>query len=146
MYNLFLDDFRQPKDAFKLWGVNIYSPDSDVRWIAVKNAQEFYETINRLGVPQIVSFDHDLADEHYDQRTWNSEERTPPDGFDCAKMLLRTIQESDTLIPEIHIHSQNPVGSKRIFSYFYSFFKHLVSLEKAQKFENRIRKERPDIF
>ncbi len=61
-YNLFLDDFRMPAD------VVLYMPKcayyTDREWVIVRSYDEFVKTIEEMGIPQAVSFDHDLADEH----------------------------------------------------------------------------------
>jgi hypothetical protein len=63
-YNLFLDDYRMPKDAFAYMHLKIYL---DVEWIVVRNYQAFISLIEGKGIPDMISFDHDLADEHYDK-------------------------------------------------------------------------------
>ena len=55
---LFLDDLRNPKDV--IW-VNL----PEVEWTVVRNYDDFVNTIIDKGVPTRISFDHDLADEHY---------------------------------------------------------------------------------
>jgi len=57
-YHLFLDDVRMPGDAS--W---IRLPSA--RYDIVRSYDEFVEFIQERGVPEFVSFDHDLADEHY---------------------------------------------------------------------------------
>lgn len=81
MYKLFLDDVRPP-------------PDID--WITVNSYKEFVNKITKDGLPYFVSFDHDLADEHY---PWNQPDQSKPTidysiykektGYDCAKWLLQ---------------------------------------------------------
>ena len=70
-YYLFLDDIRMP------WQVGNYIYPVELRseyrlqnWIIVRNYKEFINTINEKGFPQCISFDHDLADIHYDPNTW----------------------------------------------------------------------------
>ena len=62
-YNLFLDDVRNPKDCCQ------YMPDAkfyfDSEFVIVRNYDEFVNFIRKNGLPNIISFDHDLADEHY---------------------------------------------------------------------------------
>ena len=63
---LFLDDIRIPKDAIGLvpdkYNQFYFSND----WEIVTNYDDFVEYIELNGVPKFVSFDHDLADFHYD--------------------------------------------------------------------------------
>ena len=62
-YNLFLDDVRNPKDCCQ------YMPDAkfyfNSEFVIVRNYDEFVNFIRKNGLPNIISFDHDLADEHY---------------------------------------------------------------------------------
>jgi hypothetical protein len=126
-YNLFLDDFRQPVDAFLHTGNPIYNK---VQWMIVRNYDEFRHYIQRNGMPQIVSFDHDLADEHYGMQEHLDEieylmfqEKT---GYDCAKWLINYCIDTNEKLPAtILIHSMNPAGSLNIKSLFDSYIKSL---------------------
>ena len=62
-YNLFLDDFRMPKDAYNYLLQPIYI---SVNWEIVRSYDEFVKYITEHGIPEIISLDHDLADEHYE--------------------------------------------------------------------------------
>jgi hypothetical protein len=76
MKNLFLDDIRQPKDAcYLVTNPRIYW---DEEWVVVKNYKQFCDWIKRNGLPNIVSFDHDLADIHYnvDFEDWKEKLKT----------------------------------------------------------------------
>ena len=59
-YYLFLDDERYPKQV--TW-VNLPLVD----WVIVRNYNEFVKKIEEDGMPVFISFDHDLADEHYNE-------------------------------------------------------------------------------
>ena len=56
-YNLFLDDFREPEDAFNHTNNQLYL----IGWVIVRNYDEFVKTIEERGIPEILSFDHDLG-------------------------------------------------------------------------------------
>ena len=59
--SLYLDDLRTPTET--LPG---YHP-----WNVVRNYDEFKEWILRNGVPDLISFDHDLGEEHMnDNEFW----------------------------------------------------------------------------
>ena len=66
-YNLFLDDIRQPSDCLKYLTDERYSTEE---WIIVRSHEEFVQLIQRKWTERefvrLVSFDHDLNDEHYD--------------------------------------------------------------------------------
>lgn len=125
-YNLFLDDVRMPKDAFGYMHLPIYI---SVDWIVVRNYYAFITLIENKGIPEIISFDHDLADEHYDyQEQFNNndiydivEEKT---GYHCAKWLIDYCMDNEKELPaEIIIHSMNPAGSMNIKSLFNTYIK-----------------------
>jgi hypothetical protein len=63
-YNLFLDDVRHPYDCISYMKGNegIYSK---WEWVIVKNYEEFISAITERGIPEFISFDHDLSDIDY---------------------------------------------------------------------------------
>ena len=62
IYNLFLDDKRNVTDTYKYTNNPVYLSGD---WIIVRNYDSFVDTIKKHGLPNFVSFDHDLADPHY---------------------------------------------------------------------------------
>lgn len=90
---LYLDDVRTVPDGFVL----------------VKNYEEFIEHINQNGLPELISFDHDLG-----------EEKT---GYDCAKWLVEYCLNNKQTLPKYNVHSQNPVGKENIEMLFINFIK-----------------------
>ena len=115
-YNLFLDDYREPKDAFDYTLNPIYV---DKEWLVVRNYDEFVDLItdkylNHSELPAIISFDHDLADEHYVHEPDNYQKFTEKTGYDCAKWLINFCIDTDKYLPEYKIHSMNPVGKYNI--------------------------------
>ncbi|HRZ18568.1 MAG TPA: hypothetical protein P5136_00750 [Methanofastidiosum sp.] len=89
MRKLFLDDIREAPD--KTWDV-------------VRSYHEFIGYILVYGVPDLISFDHDLE--------FKSSGYTTPQytGYDCAKYLV----ENNLEIKEFTVHSMNPVGRENI--------------------------------
>lgn len=60
----------------------------------------------------MISFDHDLADEHYwKQNTGEFVEKT---GYDCVKWLIEYCMDNDVDLPKFYCHSMNPVGKENI--------------------------------
>lgn len=59
---LFLDDIRWPIEAFQYTKNEIFW---EKEWSIVRNYQQFVDWIIENGLPKLISFDHDLADEHY---------------------------------------------------------------------------------
>lgn len=129
LYNLFLDDYRQPEDCFDYTYNKVYL----LGWKVVRNYDDFIRVIENDGLPKMISFDHDLCDEHYDPDLYGSEtyneiydsfvEKT---GYDCAKWLINYCAENKLALPEtILVHSMNPAGSANIKSIFNSYHKSL---------------------
>jgi hypothetical protein len=69
--NFFLDDLRNPNDAY-LHLDDVASKTSLVEhsgihqndWVIMRTYDEFVKCITYLGLPNTVSFDHDLDEEH----------------------------------------------------------------------------------
>jgi hypothetical protein len=121
-YNLFLDDQRDLYQAFQMTLDNDYK---NRKWYIVRSFNEFCEFVSRnyfekKTVPLMVSFDHDLADEHY---SFQSEpipylkfiEKT---GYDCAKWLIDFCIQNGIDIPNYKVHTVNFVGEKNIVNVF----------------------------
>lgn len=80
----------------KLWLDDIRNCPED-KWATARNYKEFVEYIKSNGVPDYISFDHDLG---YGEKT----------GYDCALYLvMHNIQVKD-----FSVHSSNPIGAKKI--------------------------------
>jgi hypothetical protein len=105
-YSLFLDDIRTPEQV--TW---IRLPQRTYK--IVRNYREFVEYIEQHGMPEFVSFDHDLSDEHYDPR-WTATDTTEKTGLDCAKWLIEYSRQNKQKFPDYRVHSMNPVGRQRI--------------------------------
>ena len=135
MIKLFLDDCRQPKDAINLIPSEFNKFYWENDWVVVKNYTEFVRHIEKNGIPGFVSFDHDLADFHYDYTPEDYENMTEEEmitkfgsiektGLDCAKFLVEYCESKNENIPEYLVHSANPIGKENIQKF----------LENAKKF------------
>jgi len=130
-YKLFLDDVRHPYDVAVYTNKEIYFKEP---WLIVRNFKQFTKTIEsyyeRFNVlPDVISFDHDLADTHYKEMNLggdidysNLKEKT---GYDCAKWLVEFCIDYKLKIPEYMVHSMNPVGKVNILSYLLNADKHI---------------------
>jgi hypothetical protein len=106
---LYLDDIRTPKTE---------------GWDIVRNYEDFVNYIEQNGVPEEVSFDHDLSREHTKYYFENGGHDNPPDplnvefkektGYDAAKWLCDYCWTNGIPLPKWNIHSANPVGSDNI--------------------------------
>lgn len=96
MYKMFLDDIRN-------------SPDDT--WVIVRSSREAIDYIQQNGLPDFISFDHDLG------------------GDDTAMVflyyLVNNICNSSDDPPKYKIHSANPIGSKNIEAFMESWKKSL---------------------
>jgi hypothetical protein len=123
---LFLDDERFPKKAIPLITHNHELYENESEWVIVRNYGEFVEWITENGLPDYVSFDHDLADIKYNptevKMGFSYYEQT---GFDCAKWLVDYCLDNNLSLPEYMVHSANPVGRKNIEGYLSNAKKHL---------------------
>lgn len=88
MKKLYLDDVRNP-----------YTED----WTLVRSYEEFTQHIMDNGVPDEVSFDHDLG--------------TDMTGYDAVKWLGDYCIEKGMPFPKCYVHSANPVGKANILSF-----------------------------
>jgi hypothetical protein len=106
---LYLDDIRTPKTE---------------GWDIVRSYDDFVNYIEQNGVPEEVSFDHDLSREHTMYYFDNGGHDNPPDplgvefkektGYDAAKWLCDYCWTNGIPLPKWNIHSANPVGSDNI--------------------------------
>lgn len=133
-YNLFLDDEREVGDV--KW-VNLPL----VCWTIVRNYNNFVKTISDKGLPNIITFDHDLGEEAYKECRWTFDQRNleggafnyknlkgEKTGFDCAKWLVDYCLDKKLNLPEYYIHSLNPIGSDNIKSLLESYRKSLKNI------------------
>jgi hypothetical protein len=131
-YNLFLDDERKPSQ------VNWIDLPL-VEWTIVRNYDDFVRVISSMGMPQRISFDHDLSNEHYQEYMWAHDKRNASSrgvfrydkfkektGLDCAKWLVRYCQERGEVVPEYFVHSMNYMGKENIISYLESYKRSLT--------------------
>lgn len=86
----------------------------------VRDYDEFVAAIKYHGLPALISFDHDLGEEHYtiDFKDWNdyssNDLGVSETGFDAAKWLINYCLDHKLPLPKYHVHSMNPVGKKNI--------------------------------
>jgi len=112
---LWLDDVRDPNDP--MWKSYIKGNPDKIVW--VKSVDEFTKWIESNYFPSIISFDHDLADEHYipDEGLTYTEKT----GYDCAKWLIDYCIDNELELPVYYVHSMNPVGKDNILGLLNNF-------------------------
>lgn len=120
---LWLDDKRNP-----FLDLENKVPSDDeyiIHWVL--NYEQFVQWILAYGLPNTISFDHDLADEHYTPayfwdnyeenrkfQEWRAQFYVEKTGYNCAEWLVKYCLENNKKLPKIHIHSANVVGVDKI--------------------------------
>lgn len=99
---LYLDDIRHPKYLHE--------------YTIVRSYDEAIAYIEEHGIPQSISFDHDLGED--------DKGNILPTGYDFAKWLVEMDMDGKYTIPEdfeFNVHSANPVGKENIESYLNNY-------------------------
>jgi len=88
-YKLFLDDKRDP-------------PGVGSDWVVARNYWEFIWAVTLKGMPEFISFDHDLGE--------------PMDGKDCADWLVNYDLDHPGSMKNLtwYVHSDNGPGTDNI--------------------------------
>ena len=131
-YNLFLDDIRMAYDvADYILPIELRIMYRVEDWVIVRSYNKFLKYIKKNGLPNKISFDHDLADEHYaPKEIWKYPEKVreriskgfkEKTGYDCAKWLVEYCQEKGLILPKYYCHSMNPVGKENILNLLDNF-------------------------
>lgn len=88
---------------------DVRTPDNS--WVVVRSSNEALEYIKNNGMPEFISFDHDLG------------------GDDTTMVFLRKLVNSvwngNDAPPNYYVHSANPVGKLNIISFMDSWKKSL---------------------
>lgn len=136
MKRLFLDDIRVPINCYVYIKptLSIYREN----WEIVRSYREFIGWIKHNGLPDIISFDHDLGDSTELRSTlpvedwYNLLSDREYTGMDCALYLVRYCMRNNLSLPEFIVHSQNPVGKENIEALLNNF-------KKSRKMEEELR-------
>ncbi len=113
---LYLDDVRTPTEE---------------GWTVVRNYDEFVDAVNThsLNGIELISLDHDLGDQamyeyytnvknNYSLDYNNIEEKT---GMDCCKFMVNLSLDTNIPLPEVLVHSANPIGSSNMMGYINNY-------------------------
>jgi len=111
--NLFLDDCRLPH--------------KDHKFHVVRNYEEFQDFVLSMGVPTLVSLDHDLTFQHLNDffseenmekpegdRILNYSSYDEKTGYHALCWLIEHCVATDKELPEIYIHTMNTVGASNM--------------------------------
>jgi hypothetical protein len=123
--SLYLDDCRTPTET--LPG---YHP-----WNVVRNYDEFQKWIIENGIPDLISFDHDLGEEHindyytqFAQQGYQNpkyQDYKEKTGLDCAQFAVEYCQKMNVPLKGCCVHSHNPIGARNIQSFINGFHRHM---------------------
>ena len=89
-------------------------------WEIVRSHGQFINWIMENGLPDLISFDHDLTDDDNLKEELNIEEWFDIDnnkdytGMDSAKWLINYCVDNNLRLPQYVVHSANPVGYENI--------------------------------
>jgi hypothetical protein len=113
---LYLDDVRTPLAT---------------DWVVARNYDEFVKAIklHGLGRFELISLDHDLGEgamveyytnvkNNYMLNYNNIDERT---GMDCCRYLVSESMNEKIPLPQIYVHSANPIGSANMMGYINNY-------------------------
>ena len=116
---LYLDDVRTPLGD---------------DWIIARNYEEFVSTIKFHGLENfdMISLDHDLGEQSMVEYYTNVKNNYKLDynnivdektGYDCCKFLVSESMSKNIPLPQIYVHSANPIGSANMMGYINNYFK-----------------------
>ena len=128
-YNLFLDDKFTPTQIADLPNVSVKDKVRyrTYNWKIVTTFEEFIAIIEEKGRPDIVSFDQDLDEEHW-EFVYNDDNWAKIDdeviidydlfkvktGYHCAEWLMEYCSDRHLDMPICLVNSQNAVVKKNI--------------------------------
>jgi hypothetical protein len=122
---IYLDDIRTPVDK---------------DWIISRDYNQFVAAIQFYGLENIetISLDHDLGDtamiEYYSnvQPNYSLDYNniTEKTGLDCCKFLVTESMNTKIPLPQIYVHSANPIGTGNMIGYINNYYKN-----RKQKFK-----------
>jgi len=113
-YKLFLDDERWPEQVS--W---VPLPTNwRGHYKIVRDYNDFVRVITKYGLPEFITFDHDLAPEHYREGFAGAapkyDEYKEKTGYHCAEWLVHYCIKHDLNLPPFQVHSMSPVGRENI--------------------------------
>ena len=114
---LYLDDVRTPIGT---------------DWVIIRNYEHFVSTIRLYGLENfdVISLDHDLGDESMIEYYTNVKNNyvlnydnivNEKTGYDCCKFLVAESMSKKIPLPQIYVHSANPIGSANIIGYINNY-------------------------
>ncbi len=118
MRRLFLDDLRDPIECAMYMYLRADCRIYHEEWEIVRSYGQFINSIKLNGLPDLISFDYDLADdaklrENLPIEEWfNLDKNIEYNGLDCVKWLIKYCSDKNLELPNFVVHSSNPDGTK----------------------------------
>jgi len=123
---IYLDDVRNPIDP---------------EWVVARDYTHFVTIIQLTGLEniEVISLDHDLGDtamsEYYSnvrpKYTLNYDNIIEKTGYDCCKYLVEKSISTGILLPQIYVHSANPIGAANMMGYINNYYKNCKQEESC---------------
>lgn len=114
-YNLFLDDFRTPKDCLiYMPEIQYYTPD--IEYFIAKDYISFIEILvneytKNNKIPKFISFDHDLKPNHYAIQSYDGLDQTNFTGLQALTFYLNFLSSYELPVPKyLGMHTMNKWG------------------------------------
>jgi hypothetical protein len=123
--NLFLDDIRSPNNVSRAYHGFTGKWEEfpfHYSWDIVRSYKEFIEYILQKGLPERISYDHDLSLEHYPLTNDDVEKpieystHKEKTGLHCAIFVTEYCLVNNLELPDWYVHSFNPVGRQNIIN------------------------------
>jgi hypothetical protein len=115
--NIYLDDVRTPIEK--------------ENWTVVRNFDQLVLAVSEIGLEniEVISLDHDLGDsamlEYYnnvkDNYKLDYENIKELTGYDCCKFIVSKSLTTGIPLPQIYVHSANPIGSANMMGYINNY-------------------------
>ena len=138
---LWLDDQRDPykylktKSTSATFARNKQFYDNllkqyNANFVWVKNLYQFIDYIEKNGVPQFVSFDHDLNNRGGGEGL-SDEQKLNNNGVNCAKWLVNYCKQMGQPLPKFYVHSANPKHGPEINRVLTSENKQIIRMTES---------------
>jgi hypothetical protein len=139
-YKLFIDDDRLPKNCVSWMKGRTDDPSIYLRddWVVVRDLAEMVKVITERGLPEFVSFDHDLGKNNvkkliaqgFSKRKARKIATFEISGMHCASFLETVCRMMQQPLPKYAVHSLNPVGTENLLTFLRNAEKELSKSEK----------------
>lgn len=121
---VYVDEKKIPKNLDPLK----YNP-----WIVCQHPNDFCDYIRKHPLPDMISLNHDFADEHYIDfanhqaigiEAINYDKFKVATGLHLMRWLIHWCMENDLDLPVINVHSENTLGTANMVQEANAYYKH----------------------